>query len=139
MFAIAVILVATLNGYAMIRQPEVVDIADLHTLANEVVIVEGTLISWVEDPYNSGEDRMDRFSRATVASLRCDGTSSPTPPPIEKTPRATGDVVEYNGRLWIQALGTGAVTWGPEDVLEAPYVPLLPDRRGSSKDMWINR
>ena len=124
MFAIAVILVATLNGYAMIRQPEVVDIADLHTLANEVVIVEGTLISWVEDPYNSGEHRMDLIleSDSGVAEVRW--YKFTTPPPIGSTLRATGDVVEYNGRLWIQALGTGAVTWGPEDVLEAPYIPL---------------
>ena len=59
MFALAVFLVASLNWYAMVREPQVVLVEDLVNHNRETVLVEGTVISWIEDRYGSGEDRVD--------------------------------------------------------------------------------
>ena len=59
MFALSVFLVATLNWYAMVREPQIVEVEDLIQYKNEVVLVEGEVISWIEDRYGNGEDRVD--------------------------------------------------------------------------------
>ena len=55
MFALAIFLVATLNYYAMIREPDIIEMDELVEYKNEVVKVEGEIISWRRDPWNSGD------------------------------------------------------------------------------------
>ena len=55
MFTLAIFLVAALNYYAMVREPDIIEMKDLIEYKNEVVKVEGEIISWREDPWNSGD------------------------------------------------------------------------------------
>ena len=59
MFGVAILLVAGMNAYAVMREPDVVEIGNLIEHTNEVVRVEGTLTTWMKDPYGTGENRVD--------------------------------------------------------------------------------
>ena len=116
MFALSLFLVATLNWYAMVREPQVVEIEDLVQYKNEVVLVEGTVISWIEDRYGSGEDRVDLVIEDDTGVIQVRWYSTGTIPPIGTNVTAMGDVVDYNGRFYMQATGSGALYWESSDL-----------------------
>ena len=124
MFALSLFLVATLNWYAMVREPQVVDIEDLVQHKNEVVLVEGTVISWIEDRYGNGEDRVDLVIEDETGVIQVRWYSTGTIPPIGTNVTAMGNVVDYNGRFYMQATGSGAMYWELSDLPDIERVSI---------------
>ena len=106
-FFLSVLLVSTLNFYAVVREPDRIEIDEVHEHLSETVKIEGTLISWVRDPYTDGSDRVDLQVEdvPNVVKIRWYDTSEV--PPIGSTITVEGEVVQYNGKIWINAKGMG--------------------------------
>jgi len=124
MFFFSVLLVAALNFYAVSREPDVISIAEIHEHENEVVKIEGIMISWVEDPYSDGSERLDIIlqDESGVAEVRWFKFGEL--PTIGSKISAVGDVRQWEGRFWIQSLGNGALQWDSSDVAQPEGVPL---------------
>ena len=116
MFALSLFLVATLNWYAMVREPQIVDIEALIQHKNEVVLVEGEVISWIEDRYGNGEDRVDLVIEDETGVIQVRWYSTGEIPPIGTNVTVMGDVVDYNGRFYLQSTGPGALYWETSDL-----------------------
>jgi hypothetical protein len=112
-FFLSVLLVSTLNFYAVVREPDRVEIDEIHEHLSETVKIEGTLISWVRDPYSDGSDRVDLQVEDIphVVKIRWYDTSEV--PPIGSTIVVEGEVVQYNGKIWLNAKGMGAISEKP--------------------------
>ncbi len=119
MFLTSLLLVSTMNLYAEIREPDLIGIEELPNFTRETVKVEGTLTSYVRDPYDSGDDRIDLQVQNgwRVVKVRWYETGHTDDiPPIGSTVIVEGEVAEWNGRLWLQANGLGSVYAKPGEM-----------------------
>jgi len=112
MFFLSILLVSVMNFYAVVREPDIIEIADLHEHIRESVKIRGELISYVRDPYDNGADRIDILVEDgyNVSEVRWTDTG-PMLPPIGTLVQVVGEVSEWNGRIHVAAKGAGAVQW----------------------------
>jgi hypothetical protein len=108
-FFLSVLLVSTLNFYAVVREPDRIEIGEVHEHLSETVKIEGTLISWVRDPYSDGSDRVDLQIENAPDVIKVRWYDTTDTPPIGSKVVVEGEVVQYNGKIWINAKGMGAV------------------------------
>tara|TARA_B110000444_G_scaffold128690_1_gene121103 strand:+ start:965 stop:2716 length:1752 start_codon:yes stop_codon:yes gene_type:complete len=124
MFALAIFLVASLNWYAMVREPQVVQVEDLVNHNRETVLVEGTVISWINDRYGNGEDRVDLVLEDETGVISVRWYSTGDKPPIGTNVTVMGTVNDYNGRFYLQSTGAGAIWWEPEGLPQVQRLTL---------------
>tara|TARA_B100000700_G_scaffold34345_1_gene33196 strand:+ start:179 stop:1738 length:1560 start_codon:yes stop_codon:yes gene_type:complete len=113
MFFTSLLLVSAMNFYAVIREPDMIDIDDIHEYPRETVKVEGVLTSFVVDPYGEQADRIDLQVRElgghSVVEVRWYVDRDNDIPPIGTIITVEGEVTEWNGRIWLSSNGYGAI------------------------------
>ena len=124
MFALSVLLVAAMNAYAMVREPEIIGTDELVEHNNEVVSIRGKVVSWIEDPFASGDNLVNIIIEDDkgVATLRWYGVGEI--PMLGTEVTATGKANVKNGKIYMTATGGGALSWDASDVPEAPELRL---------------
>ena len=113
MFFTSLLLVSAMNFYAVIREPDMIEIDEIRNYPRETVKIEGVLTSYIRDPYGEGADRIDlqvqEIDGHSVAKVRWNVDWNNDVPPIGTVVTVEGEVSEWNGRIWIQSNGYGAI------------------------------
>lgn len=133
MFFTSLLLVSMMNFYAVIREPDMIDIDDIHEYPRETVKIKGVLSSYVVDPYGEQADRIDLQIREidghSVVEVRWFVDRDADIPPIGTIVSVEGEVSEWNGRIWLSSNGYGAIRCpnsdGTCDSIEYETVPLV--------------
>ena len=133
MFFTSLLLVSMMNFYAVIREPDMIDIDDIHEYPRETVKIKGVLSSYVVDPYGEQADRIDLQIREidghSVVEVRWFVDRDADIPPIGTIVTVEGEVSEWNGRIWLSSNGYGAIRCpnsdGTCDSIEYETVPLV--------------
>ncbi|MBT4962072.1 MAG: hypothetical protein HOK23_00195 [Euryarchaeota archaeon] len=114
MFFTSLLLVSGMNFYAVIREPDMIEIEDIQNFPRETVKIEGILTSYVRDPYGEQANRIDlqvaSHDGNSVIKIRWNVDLTVTVPPIGSVVTIEGEVSEWNGRIWLQSNGYGAIT-----------------------------
>lgn len=113
MFFTSLLLVSAMNFYAVIREPDMIEIDEIRNFPRETVKIEGILTGYVRDPYGEGADRIDlqvqEIDGHSVAKVRWNIDRNNEVPPIGTVVTVEGEVSEWNGRIWLQSNGYGAI------------------------------
>ena len=113
MFFTSLLLVSAMNFYAVIREPDMIEIDEIRNYPRETVKIEGVLTSYIRDPYGEGADRIDlqvqEIGGHSVAKVRWNVDWTNEVPPIGTVVTVEGEVSEWNGRIWLQSNGYGAI------------------------------
>ena len=102
-----------MNFYAVVREPDMIEIDEIRNFPRETVKIEGVLTGYVRDPYGEGADRIDlqvqEINGHSVAKVRWNVDWNNDVPPIGTIVTVEGEVSEWNGRIWLQSNGYGAI------------------------------
>ena len=113
MFFTSLLLVSAMNFYAVIREPDMIELDEIRNYPRETVKIEGVLTSYIRDPYGEGADRIDlqvqEIDGHSVAKVRWNVDWNNEVPPIGTVVTVEGEVSEWNGRIWLQSNGYGAI------------------------------
>ena len=113
MFFTSLLLVSAMNFYAVVREPDMIEIDEIRNFPRETVKIEGVLTGYVRDPYGEGADRIDlqvqEINGHSVAKVRWNVDWNNDVPPIGTIVTVEGEVSEWNGRIWLQSNGYGAI------------------------------
>tara|TARA_Y100000590_G_scaffold138810_1_gene158966 strand:- start:458 stop:2011 length:1554 start_codon:yes stop_codon:yes gene_type:complete len=128
MFFTSLLLVSAMNFYAVIREPDLIEIDEIRNYPRETVKIEGVLTGYVRDPYGEGADRIDlqvqEIDGHSVAKVRWNVDWTNEVPPIGTVITVEGEVSEWNGRIWLQSNGYGAIV-ARDEVIEFTETKLV--------------
>ena len=128
MFFTSLLLVSTMNFYAVIREPDMIDMDEIHEYPRETVKVQGVLTSYVVDPYGEQADRIDLQVREveghSVVEVRWFVDRNNDIPPIGTIITVEGEVTEWNGRIWLSSNGYGAIRCADTDCEGVEYTAM---------------
>ena len=117
-----------MNFYAVIREPDLIEIDEIRNYPRETVKIEGVLTGYVRDPYGEGADRIDlqvqEIGGHSVAKIRWNVDWTNEVPPIGTVIIVEGEVSEWNGRIWLQSNGYGAIV-ARDEVIEFTETKLV--------------
>ena len=86
MFFTSLLLVSAMNFYAVVREPDMIEIDEIRNFPRETVKIEGVLTGYVRDPYGEGADRIDlqvqEINGHSVAKVRWNVDWNNDVPPI---------------------------------------------------------
>ena len=105
----AMVSILALDLWAVLLEPPTVALAELDNHLDERVVIEGTLATW---RWADGAERRQALlgivdETGAASEFRWD--TAMAPPAAGSRVRATGDVVAWNARVWVEGGGPGAV------------------------------